>query len=107
MTELLLIIFIAGFLATDIWRWLGVAVSGRLSPDHPVVRWVELVSIALLMGFIVRLTVLPQNELADVPLWLRLATLALSIGLYLYFRWLPIIPVSIGFLILAGGIAWL
>ena len=50
-----LFIAIAGWLGTDIWRWLGVLVGNRLSQDSAALTWVRAVATALLAAVIAKL----------------------------------------------------
>lgn len=65
-------ILLAGFLPTDVWRWLGVALGGTLRPDGMVLTWVKAVATAIIAGVIGILVVFPAGALAELPLALRL-----------------------------------
>lgn len=65
-------ILLAGFLPTDVWRWLGVALGDSLKPDGMVLTWVKAVATAIIAGVIGILIVFPTGALDDVPLALRL-----------------------------------
>ncbi|MBZ8132363.1 AzlD domain-containing protein [Afifella sp. IM 167] len=65
-------ILIAGTLATDIWRWLGVLVGARLVEDSDLLLWVKAVATALVAGVIGNLIFAPTGALAMVPLAIRL-----------------------------------
>ncbi|MHA7772482.1 AzlD domain-containing protein [Roseibium sp. M-1] len=69
----LVMILVAGWLATDVWRWLGVFAGGRLREDGELLIWVRCVATALVAGVISKLILFPQGALAETPLWLRLA----------------------------------
>ncbi|KZL06726.1 hypothetical protein PsAD2_04239 [Pseudovibrio axinellae] len=66
-------IVVAGFLATECWRWLGVVAAGRLREDSLLFAWVRAVATALIAGIISRLILFPDGVLGDAPIWLRLA----------------------------------
>lgn len=66
-------ILVAGWLATDVWRWLGVFAGGKLREDSEVLVWVRCVATALVAGVISKLILFPQGILAETPIWLRLA----------------------------------
>ncbi|SDR39294.1 AzlD domain-containing protein [Pseudovibrio sp. Tun.PSC04-5.I4] len=66
-------ILVAGFLATECWRWFGVVAAGRLREDSLLFAWVRAVATALIAGIISRLILFPDGVLADVPVWLRIA----------------------------------
>ena len=54
-----LFIAIAGFLATDLWRFLGVFLSARIGEESEILRWVRAVATALVAGLVTRLIVFP------------------------------------------------
>jgi len=66
------VIAVAGWLATDIWRWLGVLAGNRLDEDSEALHWVRAVATALVMAVTAKLIVFPTGTLAEAPLWLRL-----------------------------------
>jgi hypothetical protein len=45
-----IVIIVAGFLATDIWRWLGVLVGNRLDEDSEALHWVRAVAAARVLA---------------------------------------------------------
>lgn len=66
-------IVVAGWLATDVWRWIGVFASGRLREDSEILIWVRCVATALVAGLISKLILFPQGVLGETPMWLRIA----------------------------------
>lgn len=77
------VIVVGGWLATDIWRWLGVLAGSRLDERSEALRWVRSVATALVMAVTAKLIVFPTGTLESSPLWLRLG--ALAIGLAAFF----------------------
>ena len=67
---------LAGWFANDVWRWLGVAFSGRLTEESPVFSVVKAVATALVAGVIAKLILWPSGDLAEVSLALRLGAVA-------------------------------
>lgn len=67
-----LFIAIAGWIATDFWRWLGVIAGKRLKEDSEALHWVRAVATALVMAVTAKLIVFPTGTLAASPLWIRL-----------------------------------
>lgn len=65
-------LFLAGFCATQPWRYLGVVLSINLGTDSEVLVWVRLVSTALVAGLVARMLLLPAGALASVPVEVRL-----------------------------------
>lgn len=76
-------ILIAGWLATDIWRWLGVLVGNRLKEDSEALQWVRAVATALVMAVTAKLIVFPTGSLEQTPLWLRLAAVGLGFAAFM------------------------
>ena len=72
-----------GWLATDIWRWLGVVVGNRLSQDSAALTWVRAVATALLAAVIAKLILYPVGELENVPVVVRLVAVAAGFAAFL------------------------
>jgi len=81
-----LFILLAGFLATDIWRWLGVLAGNRLHDDSEVLNWVKAVATALIAGVIGKLILFPTGALAAAPVALRLVAAAIGWGAFMAVR---------------------
>jgi branched-subunit amino acid transport protein len=81
-----LTLFVAGFLATEIWRWLGLAVGGRLDAGSAPFQWVRAVATALVAGLVARMVLFPAGALVQVPLGVRLAAFAGGVAVYLLLR---------------------
>lgn len=75
-------ILVAGWLANDMWRFLGVAFSGRLTEASPVFTWVKAVATALVAGVIAQLILYPTGDLAATSLVLRLAAVAVGFAAF-------------------------
>lgn len=69
-------ILMAGWVATDFWRFLGVYVGGRISEDSSAMVLVRTIATALVAAVIGNLVVFPSGALADLPLWLRIGAAA-------------------------------
>ncbi|WP_051212382.1 hypothetical protein [Rubritepida flocculans] len=61
-------------------RGAGLLVAGRLSPDHPFVRWAASVSLATLAAFVTLAVVAPTGALALIPLSGRLLGLGAALA---------------------------
>lgn len=81
-----LFVIVAGVLATEVWRWAGVAFGGSLSEDSPVFGWVRAVATALVAGVVAKLILEPTGSLAATPVWLRVAAAAIGLAAFLGFR---------------------
>ena len=66
---------------TEMWRWLAVAFARRLDDGSPWLEWVRLVATALLAGVVAKLMLTPPGVLADVPLLVRLAAIAVPVAI--------------------------
>ena len=101
-----LVIGIAGWLATDIWRFVGVALSARVEETGEVFIWVKAVATALVAGVIARLILFPAEPLAALPLALRLAAATLGFAAFWVARRNVVAGVLVTELVLIGG-GWL
>lgn len=75
-------ILIAGFVANDIWRILGVVFSGRMREDSEIFGFVKAVATALVAGVIAELILFPGGSLARAPLWLRVGAAVIGFAAY-------------------------
>ena len=78
-----IVVILGGWLATDIWRWLGVLVGNKLDDEPEALRWVKAVATALVMAVTSKLVVFPTGSLELSPLWLRIAAAALGFAAFL------------------------
>lgn len=77
---------LAGVLATEVWRWLGLAVGSRLDMAGAQFQWVRAVATALVAGLVTRMVLFPAGALVEVALWMRLGAFAGGVLLYLVLR---------------------
>lgn len=78
-----LFILLAGGVATNMWRYLGVWIGGRVSEESDAMVYVRCVATALVAAVLMGLIVSPSGSLAATPLVLRLAAAASGFGAYL------------------------
>lgn len=78
-----LFILIAGWLATDAWRYLGVYFGGRIDENSEVLVLVRTVATALVAGVIGNLVFFAGGALGEVSLWLRGGALVIGFAAYL------------------------
>ena len=71
-----LFILIAGWFASDIWRFAGVLLGRRLSETSQVFILVRAIATALVAAVISRLILFPSGALADTALALRIGAAA-------------------------------
>ncbi|MBT9370237.1 AzlD domain-containing protein [Rhizobium sp. CSW-27] len=101
------VIIVAGWLATDMWRWLGVLVGNRLDEDSEALQWVRAVATALVMAVTSKLVFFPTGTLADSPLWLRLGALGIGFLAFLLAGQRVIVCVVVSISLLIAGLALL
>jgi len=77
-----LFMFVAGFCATHLWRYMGAFLSRGIAEDAEILFWVRAVSTALVAGLVARMILLPVGALAEVPVTVRLAAFATGLGAY-------------------------
>jgi branched-subunit amino acid transport protein len=63
-------------IGTYVWRFLGVLLSGKLTQDSPLFRWVTCVTYAMVAALVIRIIVLPVGVLAEVPTAYRVVSAA-------------------------------
>lgn len=69
-------ILVAGWLATDFWRFAGVLLGNRLDENSRAFVLVRAVATALVAAVIARLVIHPSGALGETALWLRLSAAA-------------------------------
>jgi hypothetical protein len=81
-----LTLFLAGTLTTEVWRWLGVLLGGRLDVSGELFQWVRAVATALVAGLVTRMVLFPSGALVGVPLAIRLGAFLGGVAIYLAAR---------------------
>lgn len=99
-----LFIALAGWIATDFWRWMGVLAGNRLREDSESLNWVKAVATALVMAVTAKLVVQPTGSLAEVPAWIRIGAACLGFAAFLVGGQRVIICVLVSLASLAFGI---
>nr|WP_165826347.1 AzlD domain-containing protein [Rhizobium wuzhouense] len=102
-----IVILVAGWLATDLWRWLGVVAGNRLQEGSEALHWVRAVATALVMAVTAKLVVFPTGVLEASPLWLRLAAASLGFAAFLVAGQRVLVGVVVPLAILGAGLLWL
>ena len=64
---------IAACIGTYFWRGLGVYLSGKISQDSELFKWLSAVTYAMVAALTVRIILLPVGLLGTVPIYIRLA----------------------------------
>ncbi len=70
-------------IATYFWRGLGVVLSGHVSQEGEIFRWLSAVTYALLGALAFRLLILPIGPLAEVSILFRLLACVVSLAVML------------------------
>ena len=81
-----LVLILFGFLPSEIWRFVSVFLSRGLDEASPWLAWVRAVANALLAGVVAKLLLSPNGALATLPLWGRLAPMALGMAVFFLLR---------------------
>lgn len=97
------VILMAGWIATDMWRWLGVLLAGKLREDSEILIWVKAVATALVAGVIARLMLFPTGVLADSPLALRIAAIVVGFLVFKLTRERVLVGILAAEVVLLGG----
>ncbi len=98
-------IIVAGWIATDIWRWIGVFAGGKLREDSELLIWVRAVATALVAGVIAKLILFPTGALEVTPVWLRVLAALGGFAAFFASRQKVVVGVVSGEIILIAG--WL
>jgi hypothetical protein len=77
-----LVLFLAGTLATEVWRWIGLGVGSRLDVGGSAFQWVRGVATALVAGMVTRMLLFPAGGLAGIPLGVRLGAFIGGLAIY-------------------------
>lgn len=97
-------IAVAGWLATDIWRWLGVLLGKRLLDDSVGLIWIRAVATALVAAVIARLLLFPSGSLASTPVALRIGAAAAGFLAFLVFRQRVVVGILVSEAVFFGGL---
>ena len=81
-----ILVIVAGFLPTDVWRWLAVVSARKLDEDSEIMIFIRGVATALVAGVIMRLVLFPGGDLESVPLYVRAGSVGVAFVVYLLFR---------------------
>ena len=81
-----LALILAGFLPSEVWRWLGVVFARGLDEGSEIVVWVRAVATAILAGVIAKLTIFAPGVLATVPTGVRLGAVVIGFLAFMLIR---------------------
>jgi hypothetical protein len=100
-----LFILVAGWLATDAWRFLGVHFGGRISAESDALVFVRAIATALIAAVIGNLFLFPSGALAETTAALRVAAALTGFVSYLIAGKRMLIGIVTGEAVLAIGMA--
>lgn len=98
-----LFILVAGWFATDVWRYTGVLLGRRLSDTSQFFVLVRAVATALVAAVIARLVVFPSGVLAETALTLRIGAAVIGFVAFLLGRQRIAVGVGTALAILLAG----
>lgn len=98
-----LVVIVIGFLPTEIWRLLAIALAKDLKEDSEILLWVKLVASALLAAVVAKIVVAPPGALRELPVWGRILSLATVVPILLLLRRSVLFAVLAGEAVLIGS----
>jgi len=99
-----LFILLAGWLATDAWRFLGVYFGDRISEESDAIVFVRCIATALVAAVIGNLIIFPSGALAETPILLRIAASGAGFLAYLCLRRSVALGILAAEAVLLGGL---
>lgn len=99
-------ILLAGWLPTDIWRFLGVYLAGHVREESRLLVFARTLATSLVAAVIAKLVLYPEGALAASPLGLRLGAMALGFAVYITMGRKVYRGVIAGEMLLIGGLWW-
>jgi len=98
---------LVGFLPSEIWRWLGIALGRGLDEESEIILWVRGVATALVAAVVARIVLIPPGALASVPLPVRVAAIGCGFLAFLLLRRSAFAGVLVGeAALIAGALAF-
>jgi branched-subunit amino acid transport protein len=76
-------VLLAAALGTYLCRAAGVKLSGHISTESEIFKWLSCVTYAMVAALTIRLIMMPSGLLSTVPIWVRLAICAAALGVML------------------------
>ncbi|HEV2000032.1 MAG TPA: AzlD domain-containing protein [Xanthobacteraceae bacterium] len=101
-----LLVILAGFLPTEIWRAAAVVLAHGLDEDSEWLIFVRAVATALVAGVITRIVLVPTGDLVAVPLAIRVGAVAIGFVVFFVARRSMLLGVLAGEAVMIAG-AWL
>ena len=98
-----LALVLVGFLPSEIWRWLGIALGRGLDEGSEIILWVRGVATALVAAGVAKIVLFPPGALAGVPLPVRIAAIGCGFLAFLLIRRSAFAGVLVGEAALIAG----
>ena len=100
-------ILLIGWLPTDIWRVLGVLLSGGIDEKSEMLVFVRAVATALVAAVIAKLILFPAGNLAIAPMELRIVAAVLGFSTFVWSGKRVFVGILVAETILIVGSWWL
>ena len=97
-------IFLAGSVATDMWRFIGVYFAGHVDENAEILVFVRTLATALVAAVIAKLILYPEGALAAAPVWLRVSAAVTGLLSYVVSGRRIIVGLAVAEFILITGI---
>jgi hypothetical protein len=95
-------VLLAGWLPTDVWRWLGVASAGRFDEASPALAVARTVATSLVAAVIARLILYPTGSLADISASVRISAVTLGFAAYYWLGRQTLLAILVAEIVLLG-----
>ncbi|MBB4001464.1 MAG: AzlD domain-containing protein [Aurantimonas endophytica] len=76
-------ILLAGWLPTDVWRYLGVLTAGRMDENSPTASLTRAIATSMVAAVIAQLVLFPAGSLAAIPTAARVGAIGAGFAAYL------------------------
>ncbi len=96
-------IVVAGWLVTDVWRWLGVLIGNRLSETSPILVLVRSIATALVSAVVAQMILYPSGALSMTPMPLRVGACLAGFAAFILFRQKMIVAIVVAEVVLLAG----
>jgi hypothetical protein len=101
-----LLVILAGFLPTEIWRTAAVLFARGIDEESELLVFVRAVATALVAAVITRLVLVPTGDLVAVPLIVRIGACAGGFAVYFLARRSVFFGVLFGEIVIVAGAWW-
>lgn len=97
-------ILLAGWLPTDVWRYLGTLTAGKIDDHSPMAALARTIATSLVAAVIGQLVLFPTGSLAEIPTILRVGALAIGLAAYLLAGRRVVVGILAAEAVLLGGV---